>query len=71
MHFRIPFRLVLAGLACWVATAGAAPAYWYQWRNLQSGSTVCSQTPLGEGWTRGDGPYADLNCTRRVHMIRM
>ena len=71
MHRRILSRLVIACLACGAAAAGAGPAYWYQWRSVQSGSTVCSRTPLGDGWVQADGPYSDVNCTRRVHLIRM
>ena len=71
MYRRI-LPLVLAGaLACLAVAASAAPALWYQWRSQQTGATVCSRTPLGEGWVRADGPYADSGCERRVHMIKL
>ncbi len=66
MFSRLVLAAWLAGLA---ADALAAPAYWYQWRSTQSGATVCSQTPLGEGWVKADGPYSDPVCRRRVHLI--
>jgi hypothetical protein len=47
------------------APAGAEPAPWYQWRSKVTGSLVCSQTPLGHGWERFDGPYRDARCEKR------
>lgn len=40
----------------------AAPAPWYQWRSKVNGNLVCSQTPLGPGWERANGPYRDAHC---------
>jgi len=42
----------------------AAPAPWYHWRSKSTGMLVCSQTPLGDGWARADGPYRDAHCEK-------
>ena len=42
----------------------AAPAPWYHWRSKSTGVLVCSQTPLGAGWARADGPYRDAHCEK-------
>jgi len=47
------------------ALVRAEPAPWYQWRSKATGSLVCSQTPLGHGWERFDGPYRDARCEKR------
>ena len=44
----------------------AAPAPWFQWRSKANGSLVCSQTPLGPGWVKFDGPYRDGRCEKRL-----
>jgi len=57
---------ILLGLALTSpAPAGAGPAPWYQLRSKSTGSLVCSQTPLGHGWERFDGPYRDARCEKR------
>jgi len=43
----------------------AAPAAWFQWRSKADGSLACSQTPLGPGWEKFDGPYRDARCKER------
>lgn len=48
------------------ALLNAAPAPWYKWRSRTTGEKVCSQTPLGDGWERDDGPYTDGRCVKRV-----
>jgi hypothetical protein len=60
-------KTVLVALG--IALAGpvvlnAAPAPWYHWRSKSTGAVVCSQTPLGEGWARADGPYRDARCEK-------
>jgi hypothetical protein len=50
-------------LAC-PALLDAAPAPWYHWRSRGTGAIVCSQTPLGAGWVRADGPYRDARCEK-------
>jgi len=42
----------------------AAPAPWFQWRSKANGNLVCSQTPLGPGWTKFTGPYRDARCEK-------
>jgi hypothetical protein len=71
MHRRILHFALTTTLACLAAAAMAAPAFWYQWRSQQTSDAVCSQTPLGEGWVRADGPYYDSGCRRRVHLIKL
>jgi len=56
----IAFAIVLACPA-WL---GAAPAPWYHWHSRGTGTIVCSQTPLGPGWVRADGPYRDARCAK-------
>lgn len=57
---RIAFAVALA---C-PAIPDAAPAPWYHWHSRSTGAIVCSQTPLGDGWVRADGPYRDARCTK-------
>lgn len=56
----IALGLALAG----PVVLNAAPAPWYHWHSKSTGAIVCSQTPLGEGWARGDGPYRDARCEK-------
>jgi hypothetical protein len=56
----ILFAIALAG----PVVLNAAPAPWYHWHSKSTGAIVCSQTPLGEGWTRADGPYRDARCEK-------
>ena len=58
----IPIALAIA-LACPIAL-NAAPAPWYHWRSKSTNALVCSQTSLGEGWVRADGPYRDARCEK-------
>ena len=51
-------------LACFGAAALAGPAPWYKWRSKSRGTEVCSQTPLGAGWEKASGPFADSQCTK-------
>jgi hypothetical protein len=64
MKMTIPLALALVGPV--VMTAGAAPAPWYHWVSKSTAERVCSQTPLGSGWTRADGPYRDARCEKRL-----
>jgi len=43
----------------------AEPAPWFKWRSKADGSLACSQTPLGHGWEKADGPYRDARCEKR------
>jgi hypothetical protein len=55
-------------LGCILASptlVGAEPAPWYHWRSKSTGALACSQTPLGPGWERFDGPYRDARCEKR------
>jgi len=62
MKHSILIALGLA-LAC-PAPLDAAPAPWYHWRSRTTSAIVCSQTPLGDGWVRADGPYRDARCAK-------
>jgi hypothetical protein len=62
MKKRIPIALAIA-LACPIVL-NAAPAPWYRWRSKSTNALACSQTPLGEGWVRADGPYRDAHCEK-------
>lgn len=53
-------------LACMCATLAAAPAPWFKWRSKLDGKLVCSQTPLGAGWEKAAGPFADSHCAKLV-----
>lgn len=60
----------LALLLCGLSLAAplvlnAEPAAWFQWRSKADGSLVCSQTPLGPGWEKFEGPYRDARCKER------
>ena len=52
-------------LACPIVLR-AEPAPWYHWRSKSTGTLVCSQTPLGDGWARADGPYRDAHCEKPI-----
>lgn len=60
---------ILAALALAAHPAFAAPAPYYQWRSTLNGALACSQTPLGEGWTKASGPYRDAHCEKR-HLVK-
>jgi hypothetical protein len=60
---RVSFGAMLVAL-CLAATA--APALWYQWRSKLNGEVFCAQTSPGQGWELRDGPFKDINCTRRA-----
>lgn len=62
---RICVSLLALALAA-PALLHAGPAPWYQWRSKTTGNLVCSQTPLGEGWTKFAGPYRDARCELRM-----
>jgi hypothetical protein len=59
-------RLVATLLACCCAAASAGPAPWFKWRSKVDGQQVCSQTPLGKGWEKAQGPYTDSHCTKLI-----
>ncbi|MES2016947.1 MAG: hypothetical protein V4484_10670 [Pseudomonadota bacterium] len=59
--------VALATLLAWFCgQALAGPAPWYLMRSKLDGKQVCAQTPLGTGWERAAGPYADSHCTKLV-----
>jgi hypothetical protein len=61
-----PLAILLGlALAC-PAVLHAAPAPWFQWRSKATGSLVCAQTPLGQGWEKFAGPYRDARCEIRM-----
>lgn len=60
---RLAAASLLAG-AC--AGLAAAPAHWFKWRSKLDGALVCSQTPLGPGWEKAAGPFADSHCAKVV-----
>ena len=62
MQRAIPIAFALA--LAWPAFLDAAPAPWYHWRSRATTAIVCSQTPLGAGWVRADGPYRDARCEK-------
>jgi hypothetical protein len=66
MKMTIPLALTLALAGPAVMTATAAPAPWYHWVSKSTAERVCSQTPLGPGWARADGPYRDARCEKRL-----
>jgi len=55
-----------AALALLLSSALAAPAPYYQWRSKLTGALACSQTPLGEGWEKSNGPYRDARCEKLI-----
>jgi hypothetical protein len=58
-------RLFATALAAIVSAAAlAGPAPWYWWESKIDGQRVCSQTPLGPGWQRAGGPFADARCEK-------
>jgi hypothetical protein len=59
--------LAVATLLAWSCVAAlAGPAPWYTWRSKLDGKQVCAQTPLGQGWEKAAGPYADSHCTKLI-----
>jgi hypothetical protein len=58
---KILLALILSG-AC--ALLAAEPAPWYWWVSKLDGARVCSQTPLGAGWSRIPRPYRDSRCEK-------
>ena len=56
--------LLAAIIACTTASLAAAPAPWFQWRSKVDGALVCSQTPLGPGWEKANGPFRDSHCEK-------
>ena len=55
-----------AALLLILSSALAAPAPYYQWRSKLTGELACSQTPLGEGWEKSNGPYRDAHCEKLI-----
>jgi hypothetical protein len=49
-----------------LSSAMAGPAPYYQWRSKLTGELACSQTPLGEGWEKSNGPYRDMRCEKLI-----
>ncbi|AXA91420.1 hypothetical protein [Massilia sp. YMA4] len=61
----ILLRPALRLLPCVFAlSAMAAPAPWWLWESVTSGSKVCAQHPLGPGWRKLLGPYRDARCEK-------
>jgi hypothetical protein len=44
----------------------AAPAPWYLWRSQFDGALACRQFSPGQAWSLHDGPFADLDCRKRI-----
>lgn len=65
MNHLLPAAVATA-LILAVATAGAAPAPYYQYRSKLDGQLACSNTPLGEGWIKANGPYRDARCEKLI-----
>lgn len=65
MHYFRPAALT-AALLFTLSSALAAPAPYYQWRSKLTGELACSQTPLGEGWEKTNGPYRDTRCEKLI-----
>ena len=61
------FTVLLSCTLLLPAMLDAAPAPWYQWRSKANGGLVCSQTQLGPGWEKADGPYRDAHCEKSMH----
>lgn len=57
---------LLAALILVAASSGAAPAAYWQWTSRLTGELACSQTPLGEGWVKSNGPYRDARCEKLI-----
>ena len=53
-------------LFLFAGTSMAAPAHYWKWRSKLDGKIVCSQTPLGAGWEKADGPYQDAQCGKAL-----
>ena len=58
----------LSTLILFLASASllAAPAHYWTWRSKLDGKIVCSQTPLGAGWEKADGPFQDAQCRKAL-----
>jgi hypothetical protein len=59
-----PVLAVLLLLCC--GSLAAKPAHWWKWRSKIDGNLACSQTPLGSGWERADGPFRDARCEKPI-----
>lgn len=62
-----PVRTLLASCLLALSASGwvaAEPAPWYWWLSQVDSARVCSQTPLGPGWTRIPRPYKDSRCEK-------
>lgn len=57
---------LLAAFALVASPSSAAPAAYWQWKSKLTGALACSQTPLGEGWEKSNGPYRDARCEKRI-----
>lgn len=44
--------------------AGTAP--WYLWRSQLDGALTCQLFSPGQAWSLYDGPFADLECQKRI-----
>lgn len=63
MKYR-PLLLLLAALILPASTTlHARPASWHWWISKADGSLICLQTPPGDGWKYGGGPFRDARCT--------
>lgn len=65
MQILRPAALATA-LVLFLSSALAAPAPYYQWRSKLTGALACSQTPLGDGWEKSNGPYRDARCEKLI-----
>lgn len=58
--------LTLLTLSLYSAQLSAGPAPWWQYRSKVDGKLACSQTPLGAGWEKAEGPFKDSRCEKLV-----
>ena len=58
----LQLAIVIGGLLMLSATH-AKPAPWYWWVSKVNGGRVCAQVMPEQGWTRGDGPFTNAQCS--------
>ena len=64
MPLKNSLQLFCATIGLLVATAvDAKPAPWYWWVSKVNGDRVCAQVMPSQGWTRGEGPFQNAQCS--------
>lgn len=53
-----------------LATVYAKPAPWYWWVSKVNGGRVCAQVMPSQGWTRGEGPFHNAQCSPQRGVLR-